>query len=350
MSFITSLFRKEKHAESAVLITVGANSVAGAYAYYKEGEIPSVLYTLRIPIEAREGELREHSSLRVLDTLCKELIREGAPILLRTSGTGSADKILVSIDAPWQGITVRTERFERESPFIFTRNMVNTAIEETSAAQFGKILADESVVGTVLNGYETHDPYGKMTRHASVTVLASFIDTIIAEGVSKTIINLYHTKKIQIVAGSSIRYQAMRIAFPHEHDALILDSTGSRTSVALVYNNLLSAVSEIKDIENRAWIDVVSSELAELAKDHPLPRILFLLANETDMASLRQALDAANFNVLWLSDNPPKIIPVLASHLVGLVSQATATTTDPSLLLMALYNRPHPFVSPSLAE
>src|SRR3989344_9633650 len=101
MNFLNNIFNPI-HSESLVFIDISAGSVAGAYAYYKEGETPSLLYTRRLPIEVRKDEPHELAMLRALEILGDALIKEGAPILARTTGSGRADIILVSVDAPWQ--------------------------------------------------------------------------------------------------------------------------------------------------------------------------------------------------------------------------------------------------------
>lgn len=278
MSFL-NLFRDTKKSQSVVLINVSTDSVAGAYALYKESEAPTLLYTRRLPLEMREGEPREQAMVRALATLGNELIREGAPILMRSTGSGNAGTILVSVDSPWQETKVRTESFEREKPFTFTKSIVTTAIEKTSVVPSGKFLADESIIGTVLNGYETHDPYGKQVRRALVTVLTSLVQKDVSDAIVSTLRGLFHTKHILIISGGSLRYQAIRTAFPHER--------------------------------------------------------------KPDASSLKQAIEAADAGKLWIPGFPPKVVPVLASHIAGAVRQATTTPPDIQLLLMALYFRHH---------
>lgn len=324
--------------EPVVLINIGVGSVAGAYAHYTEKGAPTLLYTRRLPIEVRKDELHEKAMLRALAILGNEMIREGTPILMRAIGTGRSDTILVSIDTPWQETSVRTENFERNHPFTFTKSMVATALEKTRASTPRKILANESIIGTILNGYETRDPYGRKAHRASVIVLTSLIDERIAGSINATLRGIFHTKHILSIVGSSLRYQAMRIAFPHERDALILDATGSIISISVVHKGLFIALAEIaNDADDRSWVDKVISEFTSIAEKHPLPRVIFLLARDSEIAAFRQALEAGDLGKLWLSDDPPKIVPVLASHLGGIVRQTTAMPPDLELLLMSLY-------------
>lgn len=340
MSLFGYFFEKKK-SKSVVLIDIGIGSVAGACATITPGGSPVLLYTRRLPIEPHSHESHEKAMLRALTVLGEALVREGAPALMRATGTGTADTILVSIDAPWQTTSVRTEHFEQDEAFLFTKDMVTKALEKASNAPEGKILVDESIIGTVLNGYETRDPYGKQTSRAAIIILTSFIDESIAEHIHTTLRSLYHVKNTITIAGSSLRYQAMRIAFPHERDALILDATDQSVALALVRKGLLVNVTEIqnrtKDIT--MWVENVTNTLKDISKHFPLPRTIFLLTREPDITSLREVLDGADLGKLWLSDNPPKIVSVLGSHLTSLVRQATTTTPDISLLLMALFYR-----------
>ena len=339
MGFLTDLFHHEKKEESVVLIDVGASSVAGAYAHYTEGELPVLLYSRRVSVEAHADEAPEAAMLRTLQALGETLISEGAPALSRSTGSGKVSGVLVSIDAPWQSTSVRVEHFEQDDPFVFTKNLITEKLRETGIATPGKLLADESIIGTILNGYETGDPYGREVHRASAIILTSLIDEKVADGVRSTLQSLYHTKNILPIAGSSLRYQAMRRACPHEREALIVDATGPLASIALVRKGLLVAIVDVPDSTtgSDSWIQGVIKELADLAKHYPLPRTIFLLARESDADLLQKTLTGAKLSELWLSDNPPKVVSLLASHLSGLVHQTAESSPDLLLLLMVLY-------------
>lgn len=340
MSFFSDLFHAKEKAESVVLIDIGTKSVAGAYVRYAEGAAPVILYTRRFPVEVRENELQEKAMLRALQVLIDTLIREGAPILMRSAGRGSADAILVSIDAPWQKTSVRTELFEQKTPFIFSKGLVMTAIGQTGAQAPGKLLVDESIIGTILNGYETHNPYGKKVSRAAVVVLTSLIDEHIAHHITSALESAFHARNVLPIAGSSLRCQALQMAFPHERSALIIDATGSQTSVAHLRKGFFVSINEVFGTDaSREWVAAIETELAELSKRYPLPRALFLLAREPDMASLETALEEGHLERLWLSENPPKIMPVAASHIASLVRQLAAAPPDLQLLLMALFRQ-----------
>ena len=340
MSFLSELFRPSRR-ESLVLIDISAGSVAGAYVHYKDAEKPVILFTRRLPIEVKGEEPHEHAMLRALEMLGQILIHDGAPALARYSGSGSADAVLVSVDAPWQQTSVRTEVLERKTPFTFTKGMVTTAIEKTSVTAAGKTLADESIIGTILNGYETREPYGKKAHRASIMVLTSLIDEQVSKSIAAKLRALFHTRNILSIASSSLRYQAMRVAYPFERSELILDTMGPLLSISLVRRGLLVAVSEVAGSisvkDTGSLVQKIVDEFTELAKRYPLPRTIFLLDQEADASTLEKALNAAKLAGLWLSDNPPTIVSVSANHVSEFIQHAAPVPLDLSLLLMALY-------------
>lgn len=339
MGFLDIFSRSPKETESAVLIDIGTSEIAGAYVRYSQGEVPALLYTKTVPIVRHEGVPAEESMIRTLKSLGETLIREGGPLLVRIAGNGSVNMILVSIDAPWQETTVHTEHFEAQEPFVFTQSLVTKRLEETRKNPSDKALVDESIVGTILNGYETKKPYGKKVHRASVVVLTSLIERHTAACIVSTLERLYHSKNVLPIAGNSLRYQAMRALFPHEHDAIILDATNQElSSTSLVRRDLIVSLIQTKSLSTSAdWAATITSELTEISKLFPLPHTIFLLAREPEADELRQKLDTVNFRSLWLSDNPPTIVPVLRTHMSAFIRQMTETPADIVLLLMSLF-------------
>jgi hypothetical protein len=339
MGFLDFFSRSHTKSESVVLIDIGTSMIAGAYVHYTTDELPAVLYARTEAIEMHSDEPKEAAMLRTLKAFGETLIKEGAPVLARATGSGTAHMILVSIDAPWQETVVHTEHFEEPEPFVFSQGLITKRLKETHKDPIEKVLVDESIIGTILNGYETKSPYGKKVHRASVIILTSLIESHVAAGIVSTLEHLYHSKNVLPIAGSSLRYQAMRQVFPHERDAIILDATNEElSSISLVRKGLIVCLIQTKVLSKTdGWAAAVTAELTELSKQYPLPRTIFLLAREPDVGSLKGKLDSVDFGALWLSDNPPKVVPVLKSHVSALVRQLTETPADIVTLLMTLY-------------
>jgi hypothetical protein len=65
--------------------------------------------------------------------------------------------------------------------------------------------------------------------------------------------------------------------------------------------------------------------------------MLFLVAREPEGAELQKALAGASLSDLWLSENPPTVVPIVASILTQRVRVASADSPDLLIFLMALY-------------
>lgn len=341
MSFWQTLLRERERTEPIALIDFGADSIGGAYALSAPGEPPVLLYSRRLPVEARRGEPLERAALRALTVLLDALLREGAPVLVRAVGSGNVGEILVSFDSPWQTTAARVEHLEQDEPFVFTRALADALLEKTRDKTLAGPFVEERVVSVMLNGYETREPYGKRARRAKIIALSSAINTSVAEEVISMLRGMYHTKHVAPVAAASLRYEAARLAFPHERDALIIDAMGRAPSAALVRRDMLAAFAEAVQVARggSAYARRVGGTLAALAAQYPLPRTIFLLAREPDAEALRAELDPAKLGKLWLSNDPPKLVSVGPGALGALMRHSSASAPDLMLALMALYAR-----------
>lgn len=332
-------FFDKKGSETMLFIDIGAASVAGAAAIRSRGEAWSFAYTKRVPIEEHPGEPIEGALTRALETVADALVSEGAPAIARAGGNPRARAMMISLDAPWQETQLRTEKIERRDAFTVTRQMLSQTLKKSLPEVAGKTPVDESVIGTIINGYETRDPFGKRGRRVSFILLTSYIATDTAERIVRTLRKRFPHAHLTTIAGPSMRYRALAAVFPHEHDALIIDATAPSVSIALVRRGLLMAVSETgpAEVESAAWMSGIESALAKLASAYPLPRTVLLLARETEVAHVRETLDSPNLGKAWLVDSPPKIISVLAGHVAQSAPHAASVAPDLVLELMLKY-------------
>ena len=322
MGFFQNLFHKKNTTRSVLLIDIADNSVAGAYVCRPENERPSILYVERIPVERGAVEPHEHKIVSALRVLGDKIIREGAPLLGRATGSGAAGKIIVAVNAPWQEVHLRIKHYSADNPFLFTQNHIAGALQDALESPPGKMRVDEDIVGMALNGYPTRYPYGREAQHASVSTLVSHVERSVAEGVAATLRGLFHTENISLVAGSALRYQAMRGAFPHERNLYILDALATPMTLATVENGILVSMREIP--EPAALID----EVKKLQAHFPSPRTAFVLGAESRAPELRQALSDAGIT---------STVAIIPGHFVGLARHVAPTPPDMNLLLATLY-------------
>jgi hypothetical protein len=336
MHFLNALFGK-KRSHISLLINIGSASVTGAYVCFSEKESSTVWYSKSIAITFRHDESPQDAMFRALKELLEFLIREGSPIVIRAVGTSKVDSFFMSLDAPWQETAMRIERIEPGNPFLFTKNSVASVLN-TKSNGADKVIAHESVVGTVLNGYEVRDPYDTKVHRAEIIILTSLIDPYVIGGIRALFKELYHTKHIRYVAGTALSYEIMRTAFPHNHNALILEANGNGTTITLLRKGMLVAVSEVPHASDQgSWVEEVKLGLTSIAKQYVLPRTIFLLAPASNIASLQEKLTQPDFKSFWFSDNPPTILAILPTHVIGSIQWLASNPPDVSLILMIRY-------------
>ncbi len=114
-----------------------------------------------------------------------------------------------------------------------------------------RISFGESVIATILNGYDIPDPIGKKVNRAEVVILSSTLERDATEQIQKRVRRLYHTHAIGFIGFAPAAYAALRDLYPHERDFLILDVTNENTNLAFVRHGLLVDVGTLPSAYSR---------------------------------------------------------------------------------------------------
>ncbi|KND47347.1 MAG: hypothetical protein AB199_02880 [Parcubacteria bacterium C7867-004] len=371
------LFSFGKKTESIALIDIGSGSIGGGYAHFSEGAIPVMYYSVRIPIEAAEGEELTDAMLRTLLTVEQLLTHEGAPAMRRETGSGHADRILVSLGAPWQETKVVTKHIQQPHPFLITPALLTNAANEIAGDQPGRVESGRSVIATILNGYEIGEPFGKRANRADFVILSSSVDKRAHDAVRKSLRHAFHAHDIEVTAFAPAAYAVFRDLYPHQKDFIILDVSGAATDAAFVKRGLLSGVTSVPHgLDNlfkasreaaqsaapaasainlldksgsdeftarsaeaqREWLGGLRDVFAAFAAEQALPRTLFLMADDGARDFLKRILESSELRSLWLSEEPLSIVPVSSQNLSTRVSARGLATADLFLGILALFH------------
>lgn len=364
-------FKKSKGTSIAV-IDINSASVGGAYVRYEEGALPVIYYTARVDVEPREGEPILDSMMRSLSFLEQLMVLEGAPALRRETGDGSVERVLVSVSAPWQETEVATTHLEEKKPFTFTHAHLDAV--GNAPLKKDRIRSGRTVIATVLNGYETPNPFGKRVTRADLVVLSSSLEKEAARQIEASIRRAFHTGNIELAAFSPASYTVFRDLYPHQKDFLLLDVSGSGTDVALVKRGMLVETRTVSygthDLERaarkagqrahlgadqmldpeanktfaeeaeaieRVWLTELKEVLAAFSGTRALPRTLFLLAHPSAREYLKRSLEGSELKSLWLSDEPLSVIAVSPANLATKVTTRGLGEGDLYLAVLALY-------------
>jgi hypothetical protein len=325
-------------AKSAAVIDIAADSVGGACLLAREGEPLALVYAERVALAPRAGEPASAPLLRALASLGDSLVKAGGPALARASGSGAPGRVLAAVGAPFEEPALRIERLhaERET-FLFDRATLAAAMERAAENTGGKLLADEAVIATFLDGYRTAAPWGRRARRASIVLLSSRVDSAVAESIAETLRRAYHTREIEVASSALAFSRALLELFPHEEEYLAIAARGDSATLLLIRERVFYAVATAHLGKEPAA--GLAAAFAELAKQSPLPHSVFLLAEAGRREELKAAFADPRFAALWLSDNPPRLLPVLPEHLLlsGKMKLAGDARPDLFLGLLALF-------------
>lgn len=360
----------KKKTRSVALIDIGSASVGGVFVHYEEGKPPIIYYTARVDIETREGETIRDGMLRSLSFLERLLIEEGAPALRRETGSAVIEKVLVSIAAPWQDTVVVTTSLQQRRPFVFTHAHLADAVAKAESIPEGRISSGHTIIATILNGYETANPFGKRVTRAELVLLVSTLEKEAAQTIEASLRRAFHTNTIELTAFAPVAYTVFRDLYPHQKDFVVLDVSGTGTDAAFVKRGLLVEVRSVpygtQDLlvaarrtgqhatdmldpnandafakeaaeAERVWLDGLHDAFAGVASVQALPRTVLLLADSGARDYLKRVLEQSSLRSLWLSDDPLTVIPVTPAHLAARVKTRGLGEGDLFMALLALY-------------
>ncbi len=362
----------KKKGEAVALIDIGSASVGGAYAYLEDGKLPLIYYTARVDVEPREGEAITESMLRSLSFLEQLMVREGAPALRRETGSGSAASVLVSVGAPWQETDIATTRIEEKKAFTFTHAHLDAV--GNAPLPKDRVKSGRMVIATVLNGYETPNPFGKRASRADLVVLSSSLEREAARLIEASLRKAFHTSEITLTAFAPVAYTVFRDLYPHQKDFIVLDVAGAGTDLAFVKRGLLADTNTITfgthDLERaarkagqrshlgadsmldlsanktfaeeakaieRVWLTQLKELFAAFSTRQALPRTLFVLAEANSRDYLKRILEDSDLRSLWLSDEPLSVIAVAPSNLANKVTTRGLGEGDLYLAILTLF-------------
>jgi hypothetical protein len=340
-------FGKHSRKENIALIDIGSSSVGGGLLHLEDDAQPVMCFTTREPLNVRDApgpDPLTERMLRALGEVGKRLVTEGAPQLRQASGSGSIDRVLVSISSPWQTSSIATKLIQKDEPFIFTKTIEREALAELPKPDAAQ-LETQTVITTILNGYSTRNPYGNRAHRAEIILLMSLLEARVVDAVEGRLRRFFHTSDIGYTGFASPTYSVLRQLYPHEKDMLIVSVMGEGTDITSVKRGHLVDVGTFpqggnticRAGEEHIWLEGLSKLLREFAGRHALPRLVFLMASEAQAEIMKRQFEDTSLLALWLSDAPLTLVTVKPQQFTPFLKTTGGAEGDLSLGLLALY-------------
>lgn len=368
----------KKASTNVAVIDIRSSSVGVAYATLYKDAAPHLVYSVRHPLDPHATEPLLDALPRALERALNQLVTTGAPILHKASGSGRADKVLVTFSAPWHSSRVYSHVIEHDRSFLFTRQLLDESLKEKGTEMPNHTSVSEIVIATMLNGYEVQNPFNKRVKRAELIMLSSSLDDDLMETVGAMVRKALHQSHIEFGAFMPEAYGILRDIYPHQKDFVVMDVGNEATDVLLAKHGLLVSVSSVLhgvgeiaraargvglsspnvpvapsgtaivdslksfsfeakvEQAEQIWLNEIKFAMSEVAKQEPLPRTIFLISEESVRDFLARLLDAPDLRSLWLSDESLAIVPVLPVQFSPYIQCDEEEAIDPMLGLLVL--------------
>ncbi len=358
-------FLRRKRVDSVLLLDIGSGSVGAAYLTLAEGTKPTLHYGVRV----------RHKEGTDVGTTMKEAIRSlvshGSAMLRDASGTGRADAALVAVASPWQHTHVEKRAKEAAEPFAVSSGLVRDLVSAEEKLLEGHVHADTAIIATLLNGYEVKEPHGKRVKRLEAVVMNSSIDEALKKSAEDALKGEAHIRNVTFASFPWVSYASLSALYPHERDYLVMDAAALATDITVVAQGRIARVascgagvralakksspageekveggihvrrdtSEAKAAPGgkSAWLTSTVRALKDLSEHQALPRMLFLLADDTYASDVKAMLTDESVRSLWLSDDPLSIITVTPAQLQAAIVPVGEGTDDIFLMLVAYH-------------
>lgn len=367
-----------KKQQSAVVIDIGSTSIGGAFVVYPKDGTPLMPYAVRENIDFPDEKRSELCMLRALETVMNALHTEGRPALARASGIHHVDRVFISLDAPWQETKVEAKIIGDGKAFVFSRDMLMNAVKERTPLPEGKRELQIEVVATLLNGYQTNDPYGKRAERAEILMLSSSMDGDTMNLIGRSAKRFNAKQGVLISPLQSLAHAVLRAQYPHDKDFLLMLVSDEATNILFANRGIIMDATSIsiglahlaearasemrilhvneasvpqeptlapdsapvpaaESTDTAAWTSEIAAALREFASRHALPRIVFLVTNDGSADALKRFLDTPEMHALWLSDESLTVIPVISKLLSSFIHHQGTADADVMLDLVTLF-------------
>lgn len=253
---MAALFHRRKGVLCGVVVALEPGSAIGAIVLSDERKaLPEIIYAHReaLPYGRSAAQADKARALRrVLLSLLLNLEQRGLPLLARRNTNAEIRELFVSCAAPWSHAAVQSIYFEKDAPFIVTRELVEKIMshagkhEEVSSGQAqtdllvaeGQRIVEETVTEIAPNGYAVADPYGKEASEIRITRLRGMVAEPVAGAIYEVGRHLPGAE-VRIHTSAAVHYCVLRELHHDMQNALIIDISREATQILLLAQGTL---------------------------------------------------------------------------------------------------------------
>lgn len=385
------LSQKSEGRKVVLIFDIGSGSVGGAIALVSPSESPMILYSTRADIsftsETNGGRLVS-LMVRALSEVMLALVHEGFVHAGLSAKRPKIDEAIVSLSAPWIISRTFTLHLRNAKPARITEAVFHTLLREEEKDSShrtlpkGSVEMERKLIKSVLNGYETSEPYGKDAVDAEFTLCSSYSLPKITDKISDAITHLIHTSHITFHSFSLLSFAVLRDLYPQSENFIFLDVSGEQSEVSVVKksvlletlsfplgkNHLIRALSKDAGIPSASaetflslqqeqkgegalydrakgvssafeaqWLSHFLKTMETFSQELFLPKTLFLTADTSMASRVTNAISTGDFSKFTLASMPFEVHFINGESLSPSIHQNPSGSADPFLMLETLF-------------
>lgn len=341
--------------------------------------------------------------LSTLLDIALELQSKGMPLLKKAGGPTHLADVMFVFASPWYSMQAKVFKIDKEEPFELTpqfiKNLIKHEEQEFQKAHANKearskkekektepMLIEQKIVQTTLNGYIVSNPFGKSVTHAQIDLVLSAIPPFIhekaleiknqlmkghGEGTFHSFIlpafivtrDIFHGNKSFLLMDVSAEVTDIATvhkgtiidatSFPYGKHFIIREVAARSNTVPEEAVSMLrtymagdSTVEQAERLRNilldiqKVWLESFVETVGKIAAEVPLPKNVYLAADNDYEQWFKQAIGAGDFSEFALSKAPFKVTILNAKALEKYCVHSRLTTSiDPFLSIEAVYLR-----------
>jgi hypothetical protein len=241
---MSPLFRKSDE-KTVAIFDIGNGSIGAAIVRLSQSNAPTILYSYREPItflpQVSSERLMENM-LKLLKSVASHVEKEVWPQYHR-----NVKEAYCVFSTPWFVADTRVISYEKDTPFMVTRGMVEDILKKDEDAFIASLkdgnyekvfginlhILEKKIIHTKLNGYEIQDFLNKKAKQIEITLFLSYMSDLIPKKVEDILNHYFNFRTVNFNSYALASWFAFREQFPHEEHFLFLDISGEVTDVML---------------------------------------------------------------------------------------------------------------------
>jgi hypothetical protein len=383
------IFSNNKKENKLILVfNIRSSSVDGALFEVQSSGIPKIIFSVQEPIKMEKKVDIDNFLLLTMESL-KIVVSK-----VYKAGLGAPSRTFCVLSSPWYVFQTRIINFKKNTPFIFTSNLVDELVrkeiklfEEEHKLKYGD--SDNKVrvielknIKTMLNGYEISEPFNKKTKELEMHIFVSMGGEQVLKEIEDTIGQYFHFKKIEFSSFILSFFTVVRDMYPKQENFLLVDIGGEVTDISMVKKNTLresmsfplgrnflirgvasdlgctlseadSFISLFKDghaeesiakklilILNKLrieWLNKFQESLANLSKDISIPSTIYIAIDKDLVDFFSEIIKTEQFSQYTLTESKFEVIFLNSELLQRVVEFKENVMCEPFLIFDSIY-------------